>query len=27
MSELVENAITLHDNTEAHSADTVENVF
>lgn len=27
MSELVENAITLHDNTKAHSADTVENVF
>jgi len=27
MSELVENAITLHDNTKAHSADTVKNVF
>jgi hypothetical protein len=27
MSELAENAITLHDNTKAHSADTVENVF
>jgi hypothetical protein len=26
VSKLVENAVTLHDNTTAHSADTVENV-